>query len=136
MARVTVEDCIDKVTNRFDLVMLAAHRAREISSGMPITVEEDNDKNPVIALREIADETVKPDEIRESLIRGLQKHVDFDEPEPEDEELDLLPDGTAMAAADAALAAAVAAAPAEEPTADEPAAETPEDPAGEPDPEA
>ena len=122
MARVTVEDCIDKVTNRFDLVMLAAHRAREISAGMPITVEEDNDKNPVIALREIADETVAPDEIRESLIRGLQKHVDFDEPEPEDEAFDLLPDGTAEAteAAPEGEAAAPVAEAAEEAPAEAP----------------
>lgn len=133
MARVTVEDCIDKVTNRFDLVMLAAHRAREISSGMPITVEEDNDKNPVIALREIADETVKPDEIRESLIRGLQKHVDFDEPEPEDEELDLLPDGTATAAAAAEPAAPEVPAESMAQALGEPPTEAP---AGEPDPEA
>ena len=80
MARVTVEDCIDKVENRFDLVLLAAHRARMISSGAPITVERDNDKNPVVALREIA-EGADLDELRTLLIRGLQKHVEVDEPE-------------------------------------------------------
>ena len=84
MARVTVEDCIDKVANRFDLVMLAAHRAREISSGAPLTVERDNDKNPVVALREIADETVTPDALQQSLVQSMQKHVDFDEPEDDD----------------------------------------------------
>lgn len=81
MARVTVEDCVDKVENRFDLVLLAAHRARTISSGAPINVDRDNDKNPVVALREIADETLKPDEIREDLVTSLQKQLDVDEPE-------------------------------------------------------
>ena len=89
MARVTVEDCIDKVSNRFDLVMLASQRAREISAGAPITVERDNDKNPVIALREIADETVELDNLQESLILSQQKHVEFDLPE-EDEVIELL----------------------------------------------
>ena len=83
MARVTVEDCVEKVANRFDLVMMAAHRAREISAGAPITVDRDNDKNPVIALREIADETVELDGLQESLVRGHQKHVSMDEPEEE-----------------------------------------------------
>jgi DNA-directed RNA polymerase subunit omega len=83
MARVTVEDCIDKVENRFDLVLLASHRARMISSGAPITVERDNDKNPVVALREIADETISPDDLREELVHTLQKYVEVDEPEPE-----------------------------------------------------
>ena len=83
MARVTVEDCIDKVENRFDLVLLASHRARMISSGAPITVERDNDKNPVVALREIADETVSPGDLKEDLIHSLQKYVEVDEPEPE-----------------------------------------------------
>jgi DNA-directed RNA polymerase subunit omega len=83
MARVTVEDCIDKVENRFDLVLLAAHRARMISSGSSITVERDNDKNPVVALREIADETVSPEDLREELVHSLQKYVEVDEPEPE-----------------------------------------------------
>lgn len=83
MARVTVEDCIDKVENRFDLVLLAGHRARLISSGQPITIDRDNDKNPVVALREIADETVVPDDLREDLIHSLQKYVEVDEPEAE-----------------------------------------------------
>jgi DNA-directed RNA polymerase subunit omega len=83
MARVTVEDCVDKVTNRFELVLLAAHRARAVSSGAPITIERDNDKNPVVALREIADETISPEDLKEDLIHSLQSHVEVDEPEPE-----------------------------------------------------
>lgn len=81
MARVTVEDCVDKVPNRFELVMLAAHRAREISAGGPITVDRDNDKNPVVALREIADETQSADELRERLIESNQTQIEVDEPE-------------------------------------------------------
>ena len=81
MARVTVEDCIDKVDNRFELVLLAGHRARQISQGAMITVPRDNDKNPVVALREIADETLSPDDLKEDLIHSLQKHVEVDEPE-------------------------------------------------------
>lgn len=84
MARVTVEDCEDKVTNRFDLVLLAARRARQISAGAPITVERDNDKNPVVALREIADETIIADDLQEAVLYGLQKHVEVDEPEEDD----------------------------------------------------
>lgn len=83
MARVTVEDCIDKVDNRFELVLLAAHRARMISSGQQITIDRDNDKNPVVALREIADETVSPEDLKEDLIHSLQKYTEVDEPEPE-----------------------------------------------------
>ena len=83
MARVTVEDCIDKVENRFDLVLLASHRARMISSGSQITLERDNDKNPVVALREIAETTVSPGDLKEDLIHSLQKYVEVDEPEPE-----------------------------------------------------
>ena len=83
MARVTVEDCIDKVENRFDLVLLASHRARMVSSGAQITVERDNDKNPVVALREIADQTISPGDLKEDLIHSLQKYVEVDEPEPE-----------------------------------------------------
>lgn len=83
MARVTVEDCVDKVENRFDLVLLAAHRARMISSGSPLTIDRDNDKNPVVALREIADVTVVPDDLHEELVHSLQKYVEVDEPEPE-----------------------------------------------------
>ena len=83
MARVTVEDCIDKVDNRFELVLLAGHRARQISQGAMITVDRDNDKNPVVALREIADETLSPEDLKEALIHSLQKHVEVDEPEQE-----------------------------------------------------
>jgi DNA-directed RNA polymerase subunit omega len=83
MARVTVEDCIDKVENRFELVLLASHRGRMISSGGQITVDRDNDKNPVVALREIADETISPGDLKEDLIHSLQKYVEVDEPEPE-----------------------------------------------------
>ncbi|WP_019219703.1 DNA-directed RNA polymerase subunit omega [Bartonella florencae] len=81
MARVTVEDCIDKVDNRFELVLLAGHRARQISQGAQITVGRDNDKNPVVALREIAEETLSPADLKEDLIHSLQKHVEVDEPE-------------------------------------------------------
>lgn len=84
MARVTVEDCEDKVANRFDLVLLAARRARQISAGAPITVERDNDKNPVVALREIADETIIANDLKEAVLYGLQKHVEVDEPEDDD----------------------------------------------------
>jgi DNA-directed RNA polymerase subunit omega len=83
MARVTVEDCIDKVDNRFDLVLLASHRARMVSSGAQITIDRDNDKNPVVALREIAEETISPGDLKEDLIHSLQKYVEVDEPEPE-----------------------------------------------------
>jgi DNA-directed RNA polymerase subunit omega len=81
MARVTVEDCIDKLPNRFELVLLSAHRARMISQGAPLAVERDNDKNPVVALREIADESVNTDDLREEYIHAMQKHVEVDEPE-------------------------------------------------------
>jgi DNA-directed RNA polymerase subunit omega len=83
MARVTVEDCIDKVENRFKLVLLAGHRARNIAGGAPLTLDRDNDKNPVVALREIADETVQAADLEEDLIHSLQKYVEVDEPEPE-----------------------------------------------------
>lgn len=83
MARVTVEDCIDKVDNRFELVLLAAQRARGISSGEPILVDRDNDKNPVVALREIAETKVTPENLREDLIHSMQRHVEVDEPEEE-----------------------------------------------------
>jgi len=91
MARVTVEDCVDKVPNRFELVMLAAHRAREISAGSAITVDRDNDKNPVVALREIADETQSADELRERLIESNQTQIEVDE--PEDDNMALLMGG-------------------------------------------
>lgn len=81
MARVTVEDCVLKVPNRFELVLLAGQRAREITAGAPLSLERDDDKNPVVALREIADSTVALDHLRDSLVRGMQKHVEIDEPE-------------------------------------------------------
>jgi DNA-directed RNA polymerase subunit omega len=81
MARVTVEDCVLKVPNRFELVLVAAQRAREITAGAPLSLDRDDDKNPVVALREIADETVPIDRLQDSLIRGMQKHVEIDEPE-------------------------------------------------------
>jgi DNA-directed RNA polymerase subunit omega len=81
MARVTVEDCVDKVPNRFELVMLAAHRAREIASGAPLSVTRDNDKNPVVALREIAEETQSADDLRERMIESHQTEIEIDEPE-------------------------------------------------------
>jgi DNA-directed RNA polymerase subunit omega len=81
MARVTVEDCVDKVPNRFELVMLAAHRAREIAKGAPLSIGRDNDKNPVVALREIAEETQGAEELRERLIASHQTQIEVDEPE-------------------------------------------------------
>ncbi len=81
MARVTVEDCVDKVPNRFELVMLAAHRAREITAGSPVTVNRDNDKNPVVSLREIAEETQGADDLRERMIEAHQTQIEVDEPE-------------------------------------------------------
>ncbi len=83
MARVTVEDCIDKVENRFELVLVAAHRARLLASGSQITIDRDNDKNPVVALREIAETTLQPGDLMEDLIHSLQKNVEVDEPEAE-----------------------------------------------------
>ncbi len=83
MARVTVEDCIDKVDNRFELVLLASHRARMIASGSALTIDRDRDKNPVVALREIADETIQPEDLKEEFIHSLQKQVEVDEPEAE-----------------------------------------------------
>jgi DNA-directed RNA polymerase subunit omega len=79
MARITVEDCVTKIPNRFELVMLAAQRARDVSAGAPLTVERDNDKNPVVALREIADDTVELDHLRYELIHGLRRHVEIEE---------------------------------------------------------
>lgn len=94
MARVTVEDCVDKVPNRFQLVLLASRRARTIAAGAPITIERDNDKNPVIALREIAEQTVSPEDVNEDLIHAMQKYVEVDEPEPEEAPL-IVPESTA-----------------------------------------
>jgi DNA-directed RNA polymerase subunit omega len=81
MARVTVEDCVDKIPNRFELTLIAAHRARMLANGSPPTVDADNDKNPVIALREIADRSISAPDMRESLIHSIQKQVEIDEPE-------------------------------------------------------
>ncbi|MEL7487506.1 MAG: DNA-directed RNA polymerase subunit omega [Pseudomonadota bacterium] len=84
MARVTVEDCVDKVENRFDLVLLAAHRARVLSSGAPLMVDRDNDKNPVVALREIADSFLEPADVTEDLVSSLQKQIEMDESDDAD----------------------------------------------------
>ncbi len=92
MARVTVEDCIEKVQNRFKLVLVAAQRARGISSGAELSVDRDNDKNPVVALREIAEEAIDLEQINENLIRGLQKHPESDEPEGENEDMEFIGD--------------------------------------------
>lgn len=105
MARVTVEDCIDKVPNRFELVLLASHRARTISQGAPLTIDRDNDKNPVVALREIADITVDKDDLQEDLVHSMQKHVEVDEPE-----MDVVP----MLAADGGVAEAIPGVPDDE----------------------
>ena len=94
MARVTVEDCVDKIPNRFDLVLSAAQRARQISGGAELTIDRDRDKNPVVALREIADQTVRPDQLRESIVLGLQK-VQIDD----DDEVDAV--GSLQASAEA-----------------------------------
>ncbi|WP_113910649.1 DNA-directed RNA polymerase subunit omega [Roseovarius dicentrarchi] len=93
MARVTTEDCVDKVPNRFELVMLAAHRAREITAGAPLTVDRDNDKNPVVALREIAEETQSADDLRERMIESNQTEIEVDE--PEEDQMALLMGGEA-----------------------------------------
>jgi len=86
MARVTVEDCVLKIPNRFELVLLAGQRARDISGGARLTLDRDNDKNPVVALREIADDAVPLDALQNALIQGLQKHVEVDEPEDDEME--------------------------------------------------
>lgn len=89
MARVTVEDCVLKVPNRFDLVLVASQRSRDISAGAPLTVERDNDKNPVIALREIAEETVSIEALSDALIQGMQRYVEIDEPEDEPQDFEM-----------------------------------------------
>ncbi|MHB8528699.1 MAG: DNA-directed RNA polymerase subunit omega [Caulobacteraceae bacterium] len=96
MARVTVEDCVQKVPNRFNLVLLAANRARAIAAGGQLTLDRDNDKNPVVALREIAEDTVDPDELRETLIGSLQRVDEHSEAEEEAETLALLSDPSHM----------------------------------------
>jgi len=98
MARVTVEDCIEKVDNRFELVLLSGHRARMVSQGAPVTVDRDNDKNPVVALREIADATIDSEDLKEDLIHSLQRHVEVDE--PEETEMPLLPASEGQISAD------------------------------------
>ena len=126
MARITVEDCVVKIPNRFELVMLAAQRAREILAGAPLSVERDNDKNPVVALREIAEETVEVENLRQSLVRGLQKHVEIDE--PEGDELDLLSAEQELLGVSSETAAAeVEATPGEEIAEDELAVQDEED---------
>jgi DNA-directed RNA polymerase subunit omega len=81
MARVTVEDCVDKIPNRFELVLVAAHRARTLRNGSAITIERENDKDAVVALREIAEKTISPDDLRERFIHSIQEQVEIDEPE-------------------------------------------------------
>jgi len=98
MARVTVEDCIEKVENRFDLVLLAGHRARMVSQGAPVTVDRDNDKNPVVALREIAEGTISKDDLTEDMIHSMQNQVEVDE--PEETEMPLLPAAKGQVMAD------------------------------------
>lgn len=100
MARVTVEDCVEQVPNRFDLVMLAAQRSREINNGAILTVDRDRDKNPVVALREIADETIELDGLKEGVVKGLQKVADLDEPESEEELMEILAAPAAVAEAE------------------------------------
>lgn len=102
MARVTVEDCIDKVTNRFELVMVAAQRARRLGSGAALTVERDNDKNPVVALREIADTTIIVDDLREELIKNNQRVLEMDDSEDVIDQMDGEAEWSAIAAAQAA----------------------------------
>jgi DNA-directed RNA polymerase subunit omega len=109
MARVTVEDCVLQVPNRFDLVMLAAQRARDISSGAELTIERDRDKNPVIALREIAEKTIELEHLAESIVLGLQKHVEIDEPEEDAPEFDVpsIPEGESEGVGDSGGIAAL-----------------------------
>ena len=114
MARVTVEDCVVKIPNRFDLVMVAAQRAREVASGASITLDRDNDKNPVVALREIAEETVNLAGLMESLVKGLQRQVEVDE--PEEEILEVMADEQALAQAMMAGVAEAAEAAEDEPS--------------------
>ena len=96
MARVTVEDCVIQVPNRFDLVLVSAQRARDISAGAAETVDRDNDKNPVIALREVADQTIDLDDLREKLVLGLQKHQPNDDLIEDDEVIDAMQNEAAI----------------------------------------
>lgn len=134
MARVTVEDCVEKIPNRFELVMMAAQRSRELSVGGELTVDRDNDKNPVVALREIADETISVPDLEEELILGLQRHGDTDDPEEEAEELLAMEEELAATAeaelaalAESADAASAATAAAEEKFEDVPAEDLKDD---------
>jgi len=104
MARITVEDCVLRIPNRFELVLTAAQRAREISAGGVLTVDRDNDKNPVVSLREIAEETVDIEELKQDLIQSLQRHVEQDEPEDEDPDLLTLGEGLGAMKPEDALA--------------------------------
>ena len=135
MARVTVEDCVVRVPNRFDLVMLAAQRARNIQAGSPLSVERDNDKNPVVALREIADDTIERPELMESLILSQQKHVEMDEPEEDQPEFDAL-EGELMAKAALEGSMLAEMAPKAGPEGDVAGDEADEDPGEKPEPEA
>ncbi|MBB43724.1 MAG: DNA-directed RNA polymerase subunit omega [Rhodospirillaceae bacterium] len=90
MARVTVEDCVEKVSNRFELVLLAAQRARDLSVGAEMQVEKDNDKNPVVALREIAEDKVDHDALQEEVVRGMQRHIERDDPEDDEDDIEAL----------------------------------------------
>ncbi len=119
MARVTVEDCVEKVPNRFDLVVLAAQRSRDISSGAPLTLERDNDKNPVVALREIAEETVDPEYLKESRITLMQRYHKEDTPEEDDMEEIAMAAGLGAEASEEEAVLRTAGAEAEEPAEDE-----------------
>ena len=101
MARITVEDCILRIPNRFDLVLAAAQRARDISAGSALTLDRDNDKNPVVALREIAEQNVNPEELEQDLILSLQRHVEQDEPEDEDLDVVTVGEGLGLTGPDA-----------------------------------
>ncbi len=104
MARITVEDCVLRIPNRFELVLTASQRARDISAGAALTLDRDNDKNPVVSLREIAEETVEIEELKQALIQGLQRHVEQDEPEDEDPDLVTLGEGLGAMKPEDALA--------------------------------
>ena len=104
MARITVEDCVLKIPNRFDLVLVAAQRARDISAGAALTLDRDNDKNPVVSLREIAEDKVDLDALRRAVVQGLQRHVEQDEPADEDPDLMTLGEGLGAMKAEDAIA--------------------------------
>ena len=114
MARVTVEDCVTKIPNRFELVMVASQRARNISAGMALKVERDNDKNPVVALREIAENHVDQKELEEALIKGLQKFVEIDKPEEDEVDLNAIQQELTVGEGEATTDAAKAEKPSDE----------------------